>query len=223
MLDLLERHGAKATFFLIGTRAAANPALVSEIIRRGHTIGNHTQTHPLGTFWLAGSRRTAREIDECQMVLQTQGVQIAAWFRSPAGIKTFSLRRVLAERQMTLVGWTTRAREHGSTSIVRPLRRLKNKLCPGAILLIHESHRHGAQRIALLSALLEHLAATGFTCVLPKREALRTFSVTSDTSDSPRTLTRRPLKADGTFLAAPSEIPTDLENVVRPTTGVRVG
>lgn len=95
MLDLLERQGAKATFFLIGTRAAANPALVGEIVRRGHTIGNHTQTHPLGAFWLAGPRRTAREVDACQAVLQAAGGAAPEWFRPPAGIKIFFLRGVL--------------------------------------------------------------------------------------------------------------------------------
>jgi peptidoglycan/xylan/chitin deacetylase (PgdA/CDA1 family) len=178
MLDLLERHGARATFFLIGTRAAAYPHLVAEIIRRGHTIGNHTHTHPLAAFWLAGPRRTAREIDTAHATLNAvSGGQATRWFRPPAGIKTFFLRRILADRQMILVGWTARAREHGSKTITAPLNRLKTNLRPGAILLMHESNRHGAQRVALLSALLDHFAATGFRCVLPDRHALRSEGV----------------------------------------------
>ena len=174
MLDLLERHGARATFFLIGAHASAHPHLVAEMIRRGHTIGNHTSTHPLAAFWLAGPRRTAREIDAGQAALQAaSGGKATRWFRPPAGIKTFFLRRVLAERQMILVGWTARARELGSQTITAPFNRLTKNLRPGAILLMHESNRHGAQRIALLSALLEHLAATGFRCVLPEPDALR--------------------------------------------------
>lgn len=73
---------------------------------------------------------------------------------------------------MILVGWSTRAHERGSTSIVRPLHRLTKNIRPGAILLIHESDTHGAQRVALLSALLEHLAASGYQCVLPERKDL---------------------------------------------------
>jgi hypothetical protein len=53
------------------------------------------------------------------------------------------------------------------------LRRLKRNLRPGAILLIHESAAHGAARVALLTALLEHLSATGYRCVLPGRDVLR--------------------------------------------------
>jgi peptidoglycan/xylan/chitin deacetylase (PgdA/CDA1 family) len=184
MLDLLERHGARATFFLIGAHASAHPHLVAEIIRRGHTIGNHTETHPLAGFWLAGPRRTAREIDRGQAALQAaSGGRTSCWFRPPAGIKTFFLRRVLAKRQMILVGWTARAREFGSRTIAAPLNRLKKNLRPGAILLVHESNRHGAQRIALLSALLDHLAATGFRCVLPPAEALRESRARTRSSD----------------------------------------
>jgi hypothetical protein len=53
------------------------------------------------------------------------------------------------------------------------LRRLKRNLRPGAILLVHESATHGVARVVLLSALLEHLSAIGYRCVLPERDALR--------------------------------------------------
>ncbi len=50
VLKLLERHNAKATFFLIGRHVRAFPALAREIAERGHAIGNHTETHPSLTF-----------------------------------------------------------------------------------------------------------------------------------------------------------------------------
>jgi hypothetical protein len=71
-----------------------------------------------------------------------------------------------------LVGWSARGRDKFSASPAAPLRRLKRNLRPGAILLIHEGATHGAARVALLSALLEHLSATGYRCVLPERDAL---------------------------------------------------
>src|SRR5258708_32418321 len=52
LLDLLDRYNAKATFFLIGRYVRECPELVKEIIARGHTAGNHTETHP-NLFWLA--------------------------------------------------------------------------------------------------------------------------------------------------------------------------
>ena len=173
MLDLLDRHGAKATFFAIGEKASAHPELVAEIRRRGHTLGNHTQTHPLAAFWLAGPRRTAREVDACDAALQRAGAAASPWFRAPAGIKTLFLRRVLADRGRVLVGWSARGCETFSATPAAPLRRLRRNIRPGAILLIHESATHGAARVELLSAVLEHLSAAGYHCVLPERDALR--------------------------------------------------
>ena len=48
MLDLLDRFQARATFFVIGTRAEKYPHLLTEILSRGHEIANHTYTHPSG-------------------------------------------------------------------------------------------------------------------------------------------------------------------------------
>src|SRR5206468_186942 len=45
-LDLLDRHNAKATFFLIGRYVRECPELVKETVARGHLVGNHTETHP---------------------------------------------------------------------------------------------------------------------------------------------------------------------------------
>jgi peptidoglycan/xylan/chitin deacetylase (PgdA/CDA1 family) len=172
MLDLLDLHHARATFFVIGAKAAAEPNLVREILRRGHTVGNHTFSHPLATFWFAGPGRTARELDSTRAACQAIGAEPSAWFRPPAGIKTLFLRRALEQRQMVLVGWTGRGRECLSASPERPLQRLKNSVRPGAILLVHESDAHAVQRIALVRALLEHLSAVGYSCVLPDRDDL---------------------------------------------------
>src|SRR5438552_18766555 len=46
LLDVLAKHNVKATFFLIGKHVAAKPEIARRIAAAGHTIGNHTQTHP---------------------------------------------------------------------------------------------------------------------------------------------------------------------------------
>src|SRR3979409_1991591 len=50
ILDLLDRFGARATFFVGGKRAEEYPHLITEILSRGHAIANHTYTHPSGMF-----------------------------------------------------------------------------------------------------------------------------------------------------------------------------
>src|SRR3546814_7752591 len=70
LLDLLDAHGAKATFFLVGERAAARPGLVRGIVARGHGLGNHSHGHPQAWFWALGPARMRREIMQCQEVLR---------------------------------------------------------------------------------------------------------------------------------------------------------
>src|SRR5882757_7713989 len=53
LLTLLATHDAHATFFVIGERAAAHPALIRAITDAGHEVAHHTYTHPLRTFWYA--------------------------------------------------------------------------------------------------------------------------------------------------------------------------
>lgn len=173
MLDLLERHQAKATFFLIGRKAAERPDLVRRILACGHSLGNHTETHPLASFWLAGPQRTRREIGTWHGAAADGHLVGPRWFRPPAGIKTLFLRRALARHGAVLVGWSARGRENLGRSISRPLQRLKSRIRPGAILLLHQSDLHGSQRVGLLSAVLEHLAASGYRCVLPSQAQLR--------------------------------------------------
>ena len=74
VLALLEKYGARATFFLIGAKAAKYPALTRMIFDAGHTIGNHTQTHPQFSFWRLGPKALAREIDEFEGTISSLGI-----------------------------------------------------------------------------------------------------------------------------------------------------
>ena len=64
LLDLLERYGARGTFFMIGRHVRANPQLAAELVERGHAIGNHTDTHP-NLIWLSPAR-IREELTRCQ-------------------------------------------------------------------------------------------------------------------------------------------------------------
>ncbi|MGH9560957.1 MAG: polysaccharide deacetylase family protein, partial [Terracidiphilus sp.] len=63
LLNLLARHDVRATFFLIGEKVRAFPELAKEIAERGHSIGNHTDTHPQLTF--LSPRRIREELLRC--------------------------------------------------------------------------------------------------------------------------------------------------------------
>lgn len=173
ILELLAQHGARATFFVIGKHAAAHPGLVRAIIEAGHEVAHHTQTHPLKTFWCAFPARVRRELDEALAVLQGLGVQ-PRWFRPPAGHKNVWLHPALAARNLPCVAWTTRGLERSGLGVEGVVTRLKRRVCPGAILLLHEGPRVPAPiRVVAIGRLLEYLHAEGYACVLPEPNQLR--------------------------------------------------
>lgn len=104
LLDLLDVHRARATFFLIGRFARECPDLVREVAARGHLIANHTYTHP-NLFWCAPARiRT--ELQQCQETIGTITGAPATWFRPPYGFRNPWVVSTARALGMRTVMWT---------------------------------------------------------------------------------------------------------------------
>lgn len=173
ILELLKWHGARATFFVIGRNAAANPGLIQAILAAGHEVAHHTQTHPLKTFWCARPSRVRRELDEGLATLRGLGVEPRR-FRPPAGHKNVWLHPALVTRRLPCVAWTARGLERSGLDVEGVVARLTRRVRPGAILLLHEGPRvPPAIRVAAIARLLEYLSAAGYACVVPEPEQLR--------------------------------------------------
>src|SRR5690625_4895715 len=108
ILDLLDAHRARATFFLVGARAAARPALVAEAGRRGHGGGGDRQTHPQAWFWVLGPRRMAREVGDAQRVLTGLAGRAPRWFRSVVGMTNPFVAAPLKRHGLARAAWTAR-------------------------------------------------------------------------------------------------------------------
>lgn len=176
ILDVLERHSARATFFVIGSRAAHSPQLIEEILRRGHMVANHTFTHPSGSFWCASPARIAAEIDQCDEILNGQLPRSELFFRAPAGLKNPFVHPALARRGKPLIGWTVRGLDTLRREPSTIAKAIKRKACSGAIVLLHEGHhleRSPDLSPRCIELTLEILASSGFAFVIPRREQLR--------------------------------------------------
>jgi peptidoglycan/xylan/chitin deacetylase (PgdA/CDA1 family) len=139
LLDLLDQHGKKAVFFVIGDKVRRFPDLAREIVRRGHQLGNHTMTHPAGTMWCAGSRRTRREIAECSRVIEEVTGVKPRWFRAPAGHRNWFTHPVLREQGLELAGWRRRAFDTIRSDVPPIVRSLTVGARDGDIVLLHEA------------------------------------------------------------------------------------
>lgn len=174
VLRLLREHGARATFFVVGDQVARHPELARQIAAEGHSIGNHTQTHPSANFWCASPSRTGSEIDRCVATLLLANAPFERYFRPPVGVRNPFLDPQLSTRGMDLVLWSARGLEGAGGSVDKALARIARGIRPGAIILSHEAGPRAKERVALVERLLEHLASAGYRCVIPPRETLLT-------------------------------------------------
>ena len=169
VLDLLDRHHAKASFFCIGAKAAAFPETVREIVRRGHSVENHSYGHPRA-FAFYGISRLRREVESAQAVIAGITGRAPRFFRAPAGFRSPLLDPVLARCGMRYVSWTRRGYDAVRRDPVRVLQRLAGGLAAGDVLMLHDGTRARTNAgepvvLAVLPALLDHLAERGLKSV----------------------------------------------------------
>jgi peptidoglycan/xylan/chitin deacetylase (PgdA/CDA1 family) len=182
VLDLLDAHGVRATFFCIAQRAAAAPALLRDIVARGHDVQNHSHAHR-HTFSLCGPGTLLREIERAQDVLAGLSGQRPHCFRAPAGLRNPFLDPVLYRLGLHLVSWTRRGFDTVTADAPRVLARLTRGMAAGDIVLLHDGHAQrgpSGQPVVLdvLPELLAHCRQLGLTtttlraAVPPRLEAL---------------------------------------------------
>ncbi len=169
VLDLLDRAGARATFFCVGDRVARLPDLAAEIVRRGHTIENHSQRHTNG-FAAYGPAKLRAEILAAQQAIEAATGRAPAFFRAPMGLRSPMLDPVLARLALRQVSWTRRGFDSVERDPAKVHARLVRNLAAGDILLLHDggfAARRGREPIVLsvLPRLLEQVQAAGLRCV----------------------------------------------------------
>ena len=188
VLDLLDEHHARATFFCIGERVERHPALARAIVARQHEIGNHTYRH-LWRFSLLGPRGVAQEIARAQEAIGAATGEVARFFRAPAGLRNPFLEPALTRANLQLVSWTRRGFDTVNRSAGRVLDSLTRDLQGGDILLLHDGHAARTPKgspviLEVLPGLLRALA-TALLAPITLRAALARASVPSLGSSAP--------------------------------------
>lgn len=177
VLDLLDRHGARASFFCIGRRAATHPEIAAELARRGHGVENHSYSHPNSfSLYLPAAQR--REIRRGQETLRRAAGVAPRYFRAPAGFRNLWLERELAAAGLCLAAWTRRGYDTVSRDPRRVARRLLANLRAGDVLLLHDgcgARDRGGTPVVLeaLRRLLDEMAARGLRAVALPRDGRR--------------------------------------------------
>jgi peptidoglycan/xylan/chitin deacetylase (PgdA/CDA1 family) len=137
VLDILDQYQAKASFFCIGKLAAQYPELCREIVRRGHTIENHSLSHNW-YFSLLDPWSIHREVRNAQQVLSEISGQAPRFFRATAGLRNPQLEPVLTHCGLRLCSWSKRGFDTRENDPDVVLKSLARDLKGGDILLLHD-------------------------------------------------------------------------------------
>ncbi len=166
VLDILDRYRAKASFFCIGEKAAAHPNVVTDILRRGHGVENHSMHHPK-LFALFGLTALRTDIGMAQYLLGNLAGRPPMFFRAPMGIRNPLLDPVVAGLGLTYISWTRRGFDTSKRDPAVVLTGLTRGLAAGDIILLHDRKSARGEPIVLtvLPLLLESITAAGLKSV----------------------------------------------------------
>ncbi len=159
ILDLLDAHEIKATFFLLGREAERHPHLAREVVRRGHDVGNHTYSHANLTSLPPHLLR--EEIDRGRAVVEGVTGMPVSLLRPPGGYMGLRAVAHAAWTGMTVVLWSVDSQDWmrlGQESIREAVNPARVTL--GDIVLLHDDY---PETVAALPAVLDDLGQSGLT------------------------------------------------------------
>jgi peptidoglycan/xylan/chitin deacetylase (PgdA/CDA1 family) len=158
LLDLLLDANVRASFFVIGEKAARWPAIVRRMASEGHTIGNHSWSHR--SFPRLTSRGIDLELGRCNKVLESTTGLIPRFVRAPYGRRDPRFYSVARRFDLTPVFWSIDTFDWAGTSVKSAVRRA-SRARPGDIVLMHDGDRRASATLGAVRHLLAHQQSLG--------------------------------------------------------------
>jgi peptidoglycan/xylan/chitin deacetylase (PgdA/CDA1 family) len=134
VLDVLNKHNAKATFFMIGKSASRYPDIVRQVAQGGHAVGNHSWSHP--SLPELHRRSMGREVRACAQAIAPFGLKL---FRPPYGRQDMSSRITLFLQGYKAIKWNMHAFDWKKSSSEQMGEKLLKDISPGSIILLHDA------------------------------------------------------------------------------------
>ena len=165
VLDQLARHGASATFFLVGEQVAQRPALAREIVDAGHEVAVHGYRHSL--LLRRSVRELAGDLDRAVAVIAEATGKAPALYRPPYGVFSSGGLAHVRHRGWRPLLWSTWGRDWERRATAQSIARRATKgLRGGDVVLLHDSDAYSSEdswrrTAAALPSVLEAVAALG--------------------------------------------------------------
>lgn len=155
LLDILDRYGIKATFFMVGDNVRKYPELYTEVKSRGHRVGNHTMHHLQGVR--TASERYVADVEEAASHIDSE------LFRPPHGwMKRKQLERLKGKYRLVMYDLVTRdySKRLSADEVFENVKRYSR---PGSIIVFHDSLKSEPRIFSALPRSIEWLRSQGYT------------------------------------------------------------
>lgn len=164
ILDVLDDYGAKATFFVLGSKAERHPECIEEIVARGHELGIHGFEHDR-LLSLRSPDRIQQELERAIAVIERITGARPTMLRPPLGHVSPRTETAASNLDLELVAWSVRGRDGlANATAAGVTERVLRGLRPGAIVLLHDAaERDDRTPVAIeaLPAILRAAAGQG--------------------------------------------------------------
>lgn len=161
ILDILEKNGVKASFFLIGEKVERNKSVVLKMVNAKNTIGNHSCDHR-SYFPIIGVKKIKENIASAQELIKQATGTYPVYFRPPFGVTNPLIARALRSFNLIVIGWSVRSLDTINTDPEKVFARIVKRLKPGSIILLHDT---SSNVIPVLKELLLYCSRQNYTPV----------------------------------------------------------
>jgi peptidoglycan/xylan/chitin deacetylase (PgdA/CDA1 family) len=136
LLDVLAKHGAQATFFMLGNRVQERPAIARAVADAGHEIGNHTTTHPNLVF--CSRVQIESQLATCTRILNDAVGPHSKFFRPPFGGRRPDVMSIGRRLGLMPVMWRVTAYDWNRDPADKIVARVANQIRGGDVVLMHD-------------------------------------------------------------------------------------
>lgn len=165
VLETLEREGVPAAFFMVGRHVRLFPELARRAAAAGHEIGNHTDSHV--KLHARTPARIRRELEAAHATIVDATGSVPRTFRAPHGFRNPFVGAAAARLGYRVFGWSFGVWDTARPGVEEIRRRMRAKLRPGAILLLHDGDGYDtrgdrSQTAAALPGIIADARAAGY-------------------------------------------------------------
>jgi peptidoglycan/xylan/chitin deacetylase (PgdA/CDA1 family) len=163
ILSILEKHGVRATFFIVGSLAEYHPEIVKKEAELGHELANHSYTHP--RFSKLTEEEMKAEIAKTDEIIKKAAGVTPRLFRPPEGAYSPGIVSVAASLGKETVIWTVDTMDWARCPTEKIVENVKANVTFGSIILFHDCTRDGTFTLEALELLLPYLKSQGYEFV----------------------------------------------------------